>query len=730
MNSSYEESSSSDEEEEHKYRRHGKSSEDEDEDEEEESSSDSDDEEEDEEEDSDDSTSSEELKRRAKKKNKDKGKEKGKETLGRTAMKRAAMEEGERVGSIPHAADTSPSIARAVMSPRLSGGSSGGGIDRTSSGNIRQRPPLTDSTAVLVRGMRAGGMTDEERERELEREKEKAQRKEERKKAIKNLDTIISSLQELEDLPHVDQNGRRDSSGPRSGGYTDSRERWHNTNSARNVDSSHHESFSSASTERKGDGEEKERTNSRGNGDDGSKSGGGGQRNSNDKENSSSRETNNSKGKEKEGSKKGGLVRLSIFHKRTPKDKEKPARKDSKKKPTKKAGESEQGEAGEENGYIKVEKKNKKKDATFNKLYQVQTLGEQEGGHYGAIWVMQFSPDGRYLATAGSDGVLRVWRVDPKFATDEGKQGRLTQLLDPVCYKSFPGHTLDILCISWSNNEFLLSSSMDCTVRLWHMSCDDCVSCFEHKDFVTTVAFHPINNKVFMSGGLDKRIYVWNIPRKRIAFQVEIGDMITAGAFVSDKGEYLVVGTDTGKLLLCETEEAITKEPTSPDAEGSTSPRPTIEMKVAKEMHVHNSRFKARDHIRRKVTGIEASKDGKHMLVSSNDSSARLYRTKDFSLICKYAGYTSREFQVKATLSPDGKYVVAGSEDQNVFLWEAGKEKRNKACEFFQVTDEEEGMATAASFAPAFEGVHGQVVVAASLDGELHVYHNEQPEES
>jgi hypothetical protein len=38
------------------------------------------------------------------------------------------------------------------------------------------------------------------------------------------------------------------------------------------------------------------------------------------------------------------------------------------------------------------------------------------------------------------------------------------------------------------------------------------------------------------------------------------------------------------------------------------------------------------------------------MLVSSNDSSARLYRTKDFSLICKYAGYTSREFQVKATL--------------------------------------------------------------------------------
>ena len=312
-------------------------------------------------------------------------------------------------------------------------------------------------------------MTDEERERELEREKEKAQRKEERKKAIKNLDTIISSLQELEDLPHVDQNGRRDSSGPRSGGYADSRERWHNTNSAR-MDSSHHESFSSASTERKGDGEEKERTNSRGNGDDGSKSGGG-QRNSNEKENSSSRETNNSKGKEKEGSKKGGLVRLSIFHKRAPRDKEKPARKDSKKKPTKKAGESEQGEAGEENGYIKVrlhptssltgwqllivcwrpglrrsKRRTRRRTQPSTNCTKYRRWASKKAGitvheiasplvsarsalHLlpaaifkttkGAIWVMQFSPDGRYLATAGSDGVLRVWRVDPKFATGE-----------------------------------------------------------------------------------------------------------------------------------------------------------------------------------------------------------------------------------------------------------------------------------------------------------------------
>lgn len=98
------------------------------------------------------------------------------------------------------------------------------------------------------------------------------------------------------------------------------------------------------------------------------------------------------------------------------------------------------------------------------------------------------------------------------------------------------------------------------------------------------------------------------------------------------------------------------------------------DIKVTKEMNVYSSRFKARDHTRRKITGIDISKDGKQvravffimliipvltscwhrsvhqMLVSSNDSAARLYRTKDYSLICKYSGYCSKEFQVKATL--------------------------------------------------------------------------------
>jgi WD40 repeat protein len=38
----------------------------------------------------------------------------------------------------------------------------------------------------------------------------------------------------------------------------------------------------------------------------------------------------------------------------------------------------------------------------------------------------------------------------------------------PFC--QYQGHTSDLLDVSWSKNYFILTSSMDKTVRLWHIS--------------------------------------------------------------------------------------------------------------------------------------------------------------------------------------------------------------------------------------------------------------------
>lgn len=63
----------------------------------------------------------------------------------------------------------------------------------------------------------------------------------------------------------------------------------------------------------------------------------------------------------------------------------------------------------------------------------------------------------------------------------------------PFC--SYSGHTSDLLDVSWSKNYFVLSSSMDKTVRLWHISRKECLCCFQHIDFVTAIVFHPRDDR-------------------------------------------------------------------------------------------------------------------------------------------------------------------------------------------------------------------------------------------
>ena len=45
-------------------------------------------------------------------------------------------------------------------------------------------------------------------------------------------------------------------------------------------------------------------------------------------------------------------------------------------------------------------------------LSRIHTLQTTDGG---AVWVIKFRKDGKFFATGGNDGILRVWKVDSQF---------------------------------------------------------------------------------------------------------------------------------------------------------------------------------------------------------------------------------------------------------------------------------------------------------------------------
>ena len=51
-------------------------------------------------------------------------------------------------------------------------------------------------------------------------------------------------------------------------------------------------------------------------------------------------------------------------------------------------------------------------------------------------------------------------------------------VLRPTPHRSYAGHEADVLDVAWSRSQFLLSASMDKTVRLWHISMPDCLRVF------------------------------------------------------------------------------------------------------------------------------------------------------------------------------------------------------------------------------------------------------------
>jgi WD40 repeat protein len=241
-----------------------------------------------------------------------------------------------------------------------------------------------------------------------------------------------------------------------------------------------------------------------------------------------------------------------------------------------------------------------------------------------ATWSLKFSTDGTYLASAGQDGVIRIWQVisgseereetvkameaeDPVVNAEGGssgisipaavsfadglhaaspvplsKQDKRNSKISimststqghsviagspagngkkgnavtgvPVRAPVFghkplhewKGHTSDVLDLSWSKNNFLISSSMDKTVRLWHVSRKECLCAFQHPDFVTSIAFHPKDDRYFLSGSLDAKLRLWSIPDKKVHCWTQLPELITSVAFTSD-GKIACAGTFVG----------------------------------------------------------------------------------------------------------------------------------------------------------------------------------------
>ena len=72
--------------------------------------------------------------------------------------------------------------------------------------------------------------------------------------------------------------------------------------------------------------------------------------------------------------------------------------------------------------------------------------------------------------------------------------------INPQPYRIYTGHEGVIVDIAWSQSEFILSASTDRTVCLWHLTSTECIAKFNHPDWLSSVDFHPEQDRYFVTG--------------------------------------------------------------------------------------------------------------------------------------------------------------------------------------------------------------------------------------
>ncbi|KAJ6463825.1 WD40 repeat-like protein [Mycena vitilis] len=273
--------------------------------------------------------------------------------------------------------------------------------------------------------------------------------------------------------------------------------------------------------------------------------------------------------------------------------------------------------------------------------------------HTDQVWILEWSRDGNFLASASDDKSVIIWGIGPEteMPIREWEQRHVLN------------HPYSVIAMAWSLDDTILLAGTEHHIKMWNTKTGVCLRTLEeHSEQVTALAWLP-DDSGFLSAGMDFKIVQWSKDGQRRELWSMLPVRVTHMVLTPDFTRLVAMGMRA-------------PSPVEPRADNDSTSGTTTSNPPPKDEH----RFLVFDLATKQVessilfegelTSLSVSQNSQYALVSRSPDDIQLWDLNLGRLVRKYTGQRQSKDIIRSCFGGlDSNFVVSGSEDSNVYVW-------------------------------------------------------------